>query len=570
LFFLSITLLLYSREYTSRIIQTEVSSRQEINKSDWRNNVVYQIYPRSFQEGVRPNGSKKGNGNLNGVIDRLGYLQEVLGVDTIWFSPVFPSPLKDGGYDITDHRNIHEMYGDLNTMDRLIAEVHNRGMRMLLDLVPNHTSDQHPRFQESRSSEDNLKRNWYHWRKGKPDGSPPNNWISVFDNTEGSAWTYDEQTGEYYLHSFDVTQPDLKWDNPEVEEEMHDTITFWMDRGVDGFRIDVGLYIMKDPQYPDEPLNPDYREGVDHPNEIYIHTVSKDQPSGREKLKDLGKVITKRGGFVAYEVYVKPEERVLLYDSSEKLDGGQSAPFDFDLILGDWNAKAVKKAIFDYYKILGENAIVALPIGNHDQSRVASRLGSQEDARLAAMLQLTLDCIPFIYQGEEIGMEDVEIPEDRRQDPFKGKPRDPQRTPMQWTMDPNNAGFTDENVKPWLPVAPDSQTRNVEAQKNNPLSMLSLYKQLITFRKEKLAPGRPVEVDVKNDKVMAYTRKTTDGKEVVVLLNFSDSNEQIDLSSLEFDSSSLIIRTSLQQEAKEIINHADFSLDPKEGYIFEL
>lgn len=551
------------------MLTVEVSPRPE--QPDWRNKVVYQIYPRSFQEGKR----NDGNGNLNGVIDRLEYLQE-LGIDAVWFSPLYPSPLKDGGYDVTNYRDIHKMYGNLDTMDRLIEESHSRDIKVLMDFVPNHTSDQHLWFQESRSSKDNEKSDWYLWHPGtkkkwhhtilrNPNRRKPNNWINVFDNTPGSAWTYDDKRKEFYLHSFLPEQPDLNWNNPEVVKEMHDTLKFWMDRGVDGFRIDVGLYIMKHPKYPNEPLNPDYRQGVDHPNELYIHTASKDQPLGYKRLADMGNLITDRDGFAVYEVYVGPEERAMLYQLSQS---NRSMPFDFDLLSTEWNARAVKKVIFDYYRMLDDNNIVALPLGNHDQSRAASRLGSQEDARLAAMLQMTLDCIPFIYQGEEIGMEDVEIPEDRRQDPFKQKSRDPQRTPMQWDASPN-AGFTGEDVETWLPVATDYQTRNIEKQKNDPRSMLSLYKQLIGIRKEKLVPSRPVEVDVQNDNVMAYTRKTTDGKEVLVLLNFSDTNEQIDLSSLSTDSSSLILSTSLQHETGKIINHTEFTLDSKEGYILE-
>lgn len=268
---------------------------------------------------------------MDGVIESLDYLQE-LGVDAVWFSPVYPSPLVDGGYDISNDRDIHEMYGDLDTMYRLIEEAHSRDIMVLMDFVPNHTSDQHPQFQASRSSLTNPMRKRYHWRKGKPDGSPPNNWISVFDNTLGSAWTYDEQTDEWYLHSFDPSQPDRNWDNEEVVKEMHDTLAFWMDRGVDGFRIDVGLYIMKHPDYPDEPLNPYYKEGVDHPNEYLLHPYSKDQPEGYTKLATLGKVVTDRGGFVVQEVYVEPEKRVEIYRRSES---GRSVPFDFDLILND-------------------------------------------------------------------------------------------------------------------------------------------------------------------------------------------------------------------------------------------
>ncbi len=232
--------------------------------------------------------------------------------------------MKDNGYDVEDYLDINPMFGDQQTFDRLIASAHKRNMLIMMDFVPNHTSDQHEWFKQSRISTDNPKRNWYHWR------AKPNNWINVFDNTTGSAWTYDEKTNEYYLHSFLKEQPDLNWDNPEVVAEMHNILLFWMDLGIDAFRIDAGLYIIKHPKYPDEPLNPDYVEGVDHPNEIYIHTVSKDQPRGFKKLADMGNLISSRGGFSMQEGYIGAEERVMLYRLSEN---GLSVPLDFDLIL---------------------------------------------------------------------------------------------------------------------------------------------------------------------------------------------------------------------------------------------
>lgn len=529
------------------------------SKHNWRNKAIYQIYPRSFH--AREN--KDGNGDLIGIIEKLDYLQE-LGVDVLYLSPIYPSPMKDHGYDIEDYLNINPMFGDQQTLDQLIADVHKRNMRIMMDFVPNHTSDQHEWFKESRSSKNNPKRNWYHWHIGKSDGSKPNNWINVFDNTPGSAWTFDEKTKEYYLHSFLKEQPDLNWDNPEVVKEMHNILLFWMGRGIDAFRIDVGLYVIKHPKYPDEPLNPDYVAGQDHPNEIYTHTASKDQPRGFKKLADMGNLVGSQGGFVMQEVYVSAEERVMLYRLSEY---GLSVPLDFDLILNTpWNAKEVKKAIFDYYALLKYGDIVPLPLGNHDQSRVATRLGSQEDARLAAMLQMTLDCVPVIFQGEEIGMEDVIIPQEKQRDPFVDKLRDPARTPMQWDDSPN-AGFAKADAQPWLPVGPHYRERNVKKQLEDPGSMLTLYKKLLALRKKRLIPGRPIAVDVDNDNVLSYTRIAEDGKRVLILLNFSENPQAIVTKPLNVLSCKLLLTTSLDKEYGEDITFKNFVLKPKEGYI---
>ncbi len=529
-------------------------------RNEWRLKTIYHIYPRSFYNAE----NKSGNGDLAGIIAKLDYLQD-LGVDVIYLSPVYASPMKDNGYDIEDYLDIHPMFGDQKTMDRLIFDLHERKMKVMMDFVPNHTSDKHKWFQESRSSKDNPKRNWYHWLPGKPDGSPPNNWINVFDNTPGSAWTYDDQTKEYYLHSFLKEQPDLNWDNPEVEKEMHRILLTWMDRGVDAFRIDVGLYIVKNPKYPDEPLNPAYVAGVDHPNEIYSHQASKDQMRGFKKLADMGNLVGSRGGFVIQEVYVGTEERAILYRLSEY---GLSVPFDFDLILGpDWSAYGVRKIIFDYYALLKKDDIVPLPLGNHDQPRVATRLGSQKDARLAAMLQMTLDCLPVVFQGEEIGMVDVEIPPEKRQDPFVDKLRDPARTPMQWD-DTDNAGFTKKGIEPWLPVDPNYKETNVKKQLLDSRSMLSLYKHLISIRKERLMPGRPKEVVVNNDNVLAYKRNTADGKKALILLNFAEEQVTIHIKSSVSQSGRLLINTSIDNQMGKIFKFDNFTLEPKEGYIF--
>ncbi len=522
--------------------------------TSWRNKTIYQIYPRSFHA----HKNKDGNGDLLGIIEKLDYLQK-LGVDVIYLSPVYPSPMKDNGYDVEDYLDINPMFGDQQTFDQLIADVHKKNMLIMMDFVPNHTSDQHEWFKESRSSKNNPKRSWYHWR------SIPNNWINVFDNTEGSAWTLDENTQEYYLHSFLKEQPDLNWDNPEVVDAMHKILQFWMDRGVDGFRIDAGNYIIKHSKYPDEPLNPDYVESISHPNEIYIHTVSKDQPRGFKKLAELGNFIGSFGGFSMHEVYVGAEERILLYMLSEY---GLSAPLDFDLILNNnWNAMEIKKIIFDYYAQLKSSDIIPLPLGNHDQSRVATRLGSQKDARLAVMLQMTLDCIPVIFQGEELGMEDVEIPKEKQQDPFTDKLRDPARTPMQWDDGPN-AGFMKANAEPWLPIGSHYKERNVKKELADPQSMLTLYKKLLALRKNNLLPGRPVLIDVNNNNVLSYSRTTEDGKQVIIMLNFSDATESIDIKSNSAVSGKLLLTTSLAKKTEELVDFKEFVLKPKEGYIF--
>lgn len=521
--------------------------------NSWRNKTIYQIYPRSFHAQK----NKDGNGDLLGIIDKLDYLKE-LGIDVIYLSPIYPSPMKDNGYDIADYLDINPMFGDQQTFDQLITKVHEKNMLLMMDFVPNHTSDQHEWFKESRSSKNNPKRNWYHWRQ------KPNNWINVFDNTVGSAWTFDETTQEYYLHSFLKEQPDLNWDNPEVVKAMYDILLFWMDRGIDAFRIDAGLYVIKHAKYPDEPLNPDYREGIDHPNEIYIHTVSKDQPRGFKKLADMGNFIGSHGGFSIQEVYIGAEEREILYRLSEK---GLSVPLNFDLILNiNWNAKEVKKILFDYYALLKNEDIVPLPLGNHDQSRVATRLGSQEDARLAAMLQMTLDCIPVIFQGEELGMEDVVIPKEQQQDPFTDKLRDPARTPMQWDDSPN-AGFAAADAKPWLPVGHHYKKRNVKSELNDPESMLTLYIKLLALRKNRLIPKRPVSIDVQNDNVLSYTRITQDNKQILILLNFSDKKESITIKSPYITLGKLLLTTSLNKKKGKIIDFKDFVLEPKEGYI---
>ncbi len=481
-----------------------------------RKAVVYQIYPRSFKDT-----NKDGIGDLQGIIEKLDYLQ-YLGINAIWLSPIYKSPMADNGYDIADYCDIDPIFGSLSDFDRLIEGAHKRNIKVMLDFVPNHTSNQHRWFKESASSKVNPKRDWYIWKDPKEDGSTPNNWISV---SGGSAWQFDQNSGQYYLHSFLPEQPDLNWRNPEVVEAMCNVLRFWMDKGVDGFRVDVIYYLIKDNRFIDEPLNENYRPGTDHPNEYLKHIYSKDQPETLEIIRTFCDVLDEYPNkFMVSETYVDIPETVRLYTTSEK---GLHAPFNFHLLYQPWEAEAYKNVVDTFQSSLRMQDLPVYILGNHDQSRVATRVGGQKQARIAAMMQLTLPGMPFIYYGDEIGMEDVNIPFEKRADKFETC-RDFERTPFQWNSN-KYAGFSD--VEPWLPTQEDFQIQNAEKQQEDPTSMLSLYRFLIQFRKNTsaLTHGKYLQLNIKNEHIFAYKRKY--GKsEVTVILNYSgeDQNVHID------------------------------------------
>jgi alpha-glucosidase len=501
----------------------------------WKHGIIYQIYPRSFQDS---NGD--GIGDLQGVIDRLDYLNDgtarSLGVDAIWFSPTFPSPMKDFGYDVADYCDVHPDFGDLAAMDRLIEACHRRGIKVLLDYVPNHSSDQHPWFIESRSGRDNPKRDWYVWRDPKPDGSPPNNWLATFG---GSAWEWDEQTGQYYLHSFLKEQPDLNWRNPEVVAAMYDALRFWMNRGIDGFRIDVVGMILKDPELRDNPQHPDpgvaaiYGEAWSQE-----HIYDRNYPDVFDAMRDLRRVIDEYPDRMAIgEVFGDPATLVRFL-GGDALDGLHLA-FNFQLIREGrtsrgntaWDARRIRRVVDATEAALPAGAWTNYVWGNHDVSRFITRYNTDGNgrarARVAAMLLLTLRGIPFIYYGEEIGMEDVPIPEDRAQDParFAGPNRDPERTPMPWTGAPGR-GFT--TGEPWLPFG--DPAINVADQQDDPDSLLSFYRRLIWIRRrsEALRFGSYRPVDSVPDEVFAYLREV-EGERLLIALNFSAEPAQIAL-----------------------------------------
>jgi alpha-glucosidase len=439
----------------------------------WQRGVVYQIYPRSFRDS---NGD--GTGDLGGILERLDYCV-ALGVDALWLSPVFPSPMADFGYDICDYTNIDVVFGSLELFDELLLEVKQRGLKLILDFVPNHTSDQHPWFQEARRSRHNPKRDWYLWHDPAPEGGPPNNWLSNFG---GSAWQFDECSGQYYYHAFLKEQPDLNWRNPQVRAAMHEVLRFWLRRGVDGFRVDVLWNLIKDDQWRDNPPNPAWQPGQ-NPQHSQIPLYTTDRPEVQEVVADLRRVTEEFEDRVLIgEIYL-PVERLIAY-YGVNLQGVQ-LPFNFQLLQAAWDARGIARLIEEYESKLPPGGWPNWVLGNHDNPRIASRVGVDQ-ARVAAMLLLTLRGTPTMYYGDEIGMTNAIIARERIQDPFEkrvpglGLGRDPYRTPMQWDGSAH-AGFS--STEPWLPVSDDYSAVNVQSEDCDPESILTLYRRLLTLRR---------------------------------------------------------------------------------------
>jgi alpha-glucosidase len=521
----------------------------------WQRGIVYQIYPLSFHDS-----NADGKGDLNGIRRRLDYLAW-LGVDAIWISPIYPSPMKDFGYDIADYCNIAPVFGTLPDFDELLADVHRRGMKLVLDFVPNHTSDQHRWFLESRSSRANPKRDWYIWRDAAPEGGPPNTWLSVFG---GKAWQWDAHTGQYYYHAFLKEQPDLNWRNPEVRKAMYDVLRFWLGRGVDGFRIDVLWHLIKDDQFRNDPPNPGYRPG-DAEHRRLLQRYSTDRPEIHELVAEIRSLFNEYEERVMIgEIYL-PVERLVAYYGLER--PGVHLPFNFQLIHAPWNACEIERMIVEYDRLVPEGEWPNWVLGNHDQHRIASRIGPQQ-ARIAAMLLLTLRGTPTLYYGDEIGMADVAIPPDRIQDPAEknepglGLGRDPERTPMQWTAS-SYAGFS--TVEPWLPLAQDYRTKNVEALAHDPRSILTLYKRLIDLRRGRaaLSIGAYRELICAGN-VMVYERRH--GSEcMLVALNFGHDAERVELDK----TSGRIVLSTLLDRSDEPVS-GKLELRPDEGVVVEL
>jgi alpha-glucosidase len=515
----------------------------------WKEAVGYQIYPRSFQDS---NGD--GIGDLQGIISRLDYIKN-LGIDVIWICPMYKSPNDDNGYDISDYQDIMAEFGTMSDFDQLLKEVHARGMKLIIDLVPNHTSDEHQWFVESRSSKDSPKRDWYIWRDGK-DGGEPNNWESIFG---GSAWEYDEKTDQYYMHLFSVKQPDLNWENPEVRQAIYEMMRWWLDKGIDGFRIDAISHIKKRPGLPDMP-NPKKEKYVSsfdmHMNQEGIHEFLqefKDETYGQYDVMTVGEA----NG-------VKTEDAHLWVGEDE---GKMNMVFQFEH-LDLWDAEkkkeldviGLKETLTRWQKGLENNGWNALFIENHDKPRVVSTWGNDEEywyqsATSMAAMYFLMQGTPFIYQGQEIGMTNVQFPSIDDYDDVAVKnmyrlkreagvsheeimeiiwasARDNSRTPMQWSTEAN-AGFT--TGTPWMKVNPNYLTINVGKQENDAESVLSFYKKMIRLRKEidVFTYGIYDLLDAEHPKVYAYTRSGENDK-VIVVSNLTKSVAEFEVDESQF------------------------------------
>ena len=515
-----------------------------MNRKWWKEAVAYQVYPRSFNDS-----NNDGIGDLPGVIEKLDYLKD-LGIDVIWLSPMYQSPNDDNGYDISDYRAIMDEFGTMEDFDRLLKEVHHKGMRLILDLVVNHTSDEHPWFIESKSSKDNPKREWYIWKDPKEDGSEPNNWESIFN---GSAWEYDELTNQYYFHLFSKKQPDLNWDNSEVRNAVFEMMNWWFDKGIDGFRVDAITHIKKTFEAGDLPLP----EGKSY---APAFDVDMNQPGIQPWLQEM-----KVKSLSQYDIMTVGEANGVNPDNAKEWVGEEEGKFNMIFQfehLGLWSTgdskfdvKSYKTILNRWQKSLEDVGWNALFIENHDQPRRVSTWGDDkqywyESATSHAVTYFLQQGTPFIYQGQEIGMtnypfdsietfNDVAVKNEYNivkaqggdvnalLNKYKMENRDNSRTPMQWDQS-TNGGFT--NGTPWFPVNPNYKTINVEQQIHDPQSILQFYKDLIQLKKsdEIYTYGQFNLVDEDNPNLFAYTR-TLNNKKVLVVGNLTDQVSKLNV-----------------------------------------
>ncbi|ANC79099.1 glucohydrolase [Fictibacillus phosphorivorans] len=547
----------------------------------WKEAVGYQIYPRSFQDS---NGD--GIGDLKGIIQRLDYIKD-LGIDVIWICPMYKSPNDDNGYDISDYQDIMDDFGTMEDFDLLMEEVHKRDMKLIIDLVLNHTSDEHQWFIESRSSKENPKRDWYIWRDGK-DGKEPNNWESIFS---GSAWQYDEKTDQYYLHVFSTKQPDVNWENPEVREALYDTVNWWLDKGIDGFRIDAISHIKKRDGFPDmpNPKNEKYVSSFDmHMNQKGIHTFL-------QEFKDRT--------YANYDVMTVGEANGVKIDEADlwvgKENGKMDMIFQFEH-LGLWDAETnpevdiveLKKVLTRWQKGLEKEGWNALFIENHDKPRVVSTWGNDdefwyESATSFGAMYFLMQGTPFIYQGQEIGMTNVQFDSIEDYDDVADKnryrikreegvshedimsviwasSRDNSRTPMQWNSD-ENAGFT--TGTPWMKVNPNFTEINVEKQEQDEHSILSFYKKMIALKKknEVFTYGVYDLILEEDEQIYAYTR-TLGEEKIVVITNLSKTEAKFE-TELKLNANDLLLAN------KEVAAHDDVTsvaLQPYEARVYRV
>lgn len=555
-----------------------------MNKKWWKESVAYQVYPRSFMDS---NGD--GIGDLRGVTEKLDYIKD-LGIDVIWLSPMFKSPNDDNGYDISDYQDIMDEFGTMADFNELLEEVHKRGMKLILDLVINHTSDEHPWFIESRSSKDNPKRDWYIWRDGK-DGKEPNNWESIFSC---SAWKYDEATDQYFMHIFSARQPDLNWENTEVRTALYDMVNWWLDKGIDGFRVDAISHIKKKSGFPDMP-NPNDLDYVScFPYMMNVDGID-------DWLTELSQKTFKK-----YDVMTVGEANGVGIDDADKWVGEDNGYFNMIFqfeFLGLWDknaegrvdVRALKKNLTKWQQGLDGKGWNALFIENHDQPRGVSRWGNdkrywKESAKMLGAMYFLMKGTPYIYQGQEIGMTNIQFPSIEQYNDVgmvnfyqvetaKGRShdeimpviwkqsRDSARTPMQWDAS-NMAGFTTAD-QTWLGMNPNYHEINVEAQQNDRDSILSFYKKLIQLRKDNplFVYGSYELLLANHPKLFVYIR-TLGSKKAIVINNFSEAATRFRVpGSVVYKSSELVLYNYDGADKKL---RKEFTLQPYETRVYKL
>jgi alpha-glucosidase len=519
----------------------------------WERAVFYQVLPISFQDS---NGD--GKGDLPGFLSRIDYLRW-LGVDAVWMTPFYPSPFLDLGYDIADFCNVDPMFGTLADFDRVVAELHAHGIKLIIDFVPNHTSNKHPWFVQSRASRENAKHDWYLWADANDDGGPPNNWMSRFG---GSAWQWDETREQYYYHSFLLEQPDLNWGNAAVRAAMADVLRFWMRRGVDGFRVDAAAVLAKDDLLRDDPPAPNSADKP--PPQRLNHVFTDDRPKAMTYLEDIRAVIDEFDHRVlAGEVQGKIDRIGHFYGSARPR---LHLPLNFALLDSAWDALSLQGTIDAYFNAIPDKAWPDWPIGGHDKARIAGKLG-QPQARVLAMLALTLRGTPFFFAGDELGMEPVRIPDKKVHDPFErlvpgyGLNRDAERAPMRWDAG-ENGGFT--SGEPWLPMGDDVGARNVARLMEDPRSLLNLYRRLIALRLREpaLTSGDYQPLRSRND-ILMYKR-VGGGSEILVALNTVHQPRKCPWQGI----GSLLLSTWLDRE--DVMVEGPVLLRPDEGVVIKL
>ena len=551
----------------------------------WKTTTVYQVYPRSFKDSTGD-----GIGDIPGIISKLDYLQD-LGIGTIWFSPFFLSPQADHGYDISDYRSIAPEYGTMKDCESLIHEIHDRDMYVVFDMVLNHTSNQHPWFLQSRSSRDNPKRNWYIWCDGqKPEGKkPPNNWNSIVG---GSGWHYDEQTDQWYWAQFLPFQPDLNYRNPEVKREMFDTLRFWLDKGVDGFRLDIINTVFEDESLQNNPFTLTFFPSEEHDKSYFqnkLYTVN--HPDNFAFVKELRSVMDEYSNperFLVGEIAASLE--TLKRYCGEKIDdfktNGLHLTFLFQSLNARFDANTFHNAISRYEQYFIEPYSPTWVFSNHDQMRRISKLGNDMNkAKINVTLQLTARGVPFIYYGEEIGMLNRRIPLRNAQDPVALKyswlpqfivnlitrsgsislNRDDCRTPMQWTSS-SNAGFCSDKIIPWLPVSFEYETINVESEESNPDSLLNCYKALLKLRKETPALHSGLLNLIPSSRfgnVLSYQRMYNE-QVVQIWLNFSNKPSYVS----EIETNPKLLFSTISDT--DTLNESKLHLAPYQGVILEI